>query len=466
MSSTKSPLAVAPRVRLAPPAARNDAEFIVELAAAYGTEFDPWQLDVLEAGCGRLDDGSWAAETVGCNVARQNGKSVILVARALAGLLVFGEKTIACSAHRQGTSRELFRALKSFFDNFDDLRRRVVTINGALGREVIELRGGARVLFPARTRQSVRGLGFDLYLADESQLATQEQWEDVLPTTSTRSVRQVWMFGTAPQLVTDAEVFGKMRAAAHAGAPGLAWIEYGAQPGCDLDDQDQWRQANPGRVQVSAMETERRDLSPGGFARERLNLWPTDCEERVFSMDRWASLISPGPARGTKVTAIGVDASPLPGREFAVVWCWRLADERYHVELAGVGGMDTLGALDLVLEQAARRTPILIDARSPAADLIGLLRSRKFNVRDTTSAEMGAAAGGFLNDVVAGRLTHANQSALNDAVAGAHKRAIGEAGAFAWDRRDGSVFLAPLVAATLARSAAVAERRMGGACFV
>ena len=79
---------------------------------------------------------------------------------------------------------------------------------------------------------------------------------------------------------------------------------------------------------------------------------------------------------------------------------------------------------------------------------------------------MGAAAGGFLNDVVAGRLTHANQSPLNDAVAGAHKRAIGEAGAFAWDRRDGSVFLAPLVAATLARSAAVAERRMGGACFV
>ena len=54
-------------------------------------------------------------------------------------------------------------------------------------------------------------------------------------------------------------------------------------------------------------------------------------------MDRWASLISPGPARGTTVTAIGVDASPLPGREFAVVWCWRLADERYHVELAGVG---------------------------------------------------------------------------------------------------------------------------------
>ena len=78
MSLISSPSAVAPRVRLAPPAARNDAELVVELAAAYGTAFDPWQIDVLEAGCGVRQDGLWAAQTVGCNVPAQNGKSVVL----------------------------------------------------------------------------------------------------------------------------------------------------------------------------------------------------------------------------------------------------------------------------------------------------------------------------------------------------------------------------------------------------
>jgi hypothetical protein len=31
--------------------------------------------------------------------------------------------------------------------------------------------------------------------------------------------------------------------------------------------------ANPGRVALSAMEAERRELSPAGFVRERLNVW-------------------------------------------------------------------------------------------------------------------------------------------------------------------------------------------------
>ena len=200
MSSTSSPPAVAPRVRLAPPAARNDAHLLVELADAYGIGLDPWQTDLLEAGCGVREDGLWAAPTVGCNVSRQNGKSVALTIRALGGATVFGEKTIACSAHRQGTSRELFRALKGFFDNFDDLRRKVASINGAVGREVIELRDGSATSCISRhaREQSTRGWGIDTYLADEAQLITNEQWEDIRPTQSARAVSQTWLFGTAP----------------------------------------------------------------------------------------------------------------------------------------------------------------------------------------------------------------------------------------------------------------------------
>ena len=104
MSLISSPLAVAPRVRLAPPAARNDAELVVELAAAYGTEFDPWQIDVLEVGCGVREDGLWAAQTVGCNVPAAERQVGGPDRPGAGGALLFGEKVIILSAHEQKTS--------------------------------------------------------------------------------------------------------------------------------------------------------------------------------------------------------------------------------------------------------------------------------------------------------------------------------------------------------------------------
>lgn len=83
-----------------------------------------------------------------------------------------------------------------------------------------------------------------------------------------------------------------------------------------------------------------------------------------------------------------------------------------------------------------------------------------------TAREMGRACGGFLDDVTSGRLSHAGQQLLDAAVTGARRRPIGNAGSWAWDRRDGSVFVAPLVAVTLARfGAASAVHHNGRATF-
>ena len=462
--STSSPSAVAPRLRTSPPAPRNDAHLVAELAAAYGTPLDPWQTDVLEAGCGVRSDGSWAARTVGVNIARQNGKSVILVMRALAGAMLFGEKVIVASAHEQKTSRVLFRNLVAYFDNYNDLRRKVQSIGSALGREEIRLRNGTVLFFPARTRSTLRGWSIDCYLADEAQLVTDQQWESAKPAMAARPNASVWLFGTAPQMSTDAEVFGRLRASAHSGAEDLAWVEYGADPGADLDDRDQWTQANPGRVTIEAIEAERRELSPGGFCRERLNLWPTDRTERIIAADWWAGLAAAGPPDGTKPQAMAVDAGP--DRTIAVAAAWHL-DDRTHVEiLAADYCSDPLMALQVVIDRAGRRIPVVIDGTSPAASMIPALIAAKCKVIVTTSRDMGAACGGFLDDVNAARISHANQSQLTTAVEGARKRPLGDAGLFGWDRRDGSVFVAPLVACTLARhGAATVGRRSGRAMF-
>ena len=388
-----------------------------------------------------------------------------LLPHALAGLLdVVGDDV--CPA---GELTASISQLVSYFENFNDLSRRVKSIGRALGREEIWLKGGTHIFFPARTRTTLRGWSIDCYLADEAQLVTDAQWESVKPAMSARPNSTAWLFGTSPQLTTDAEVFGRLRRAAHDGSDdALAWVEYGAEPGCDLDDRDQWRQASPGRVEVEAIEAERRELSPGGFARERLNLWPTDRVEQVVDMERWAALVSPGPPDGTPPSAIAVDASP--DRAMAIAGAWLLEGDGCHVELLDSDYVsDPLDALQYVVDRAARkRIPVAIDGASPAASMVPALHAQKVKTVITTARDMGRACGGFLDDVEAGRLSHAGQSLLDTAVAGARRRPVGDAGLWAWDRRDGSVLIAPLVAVTLARFGAVTagRRRTGGAVFV
>jgi len=456
----------APRLRVAPAVNTNDAADVVDLMAAYGTDLDPWQVDVLEGGLGVLKDGSWAAHTVGVNVSRQNGKSRILLARAMAGALLFGEQTIIVSAHEQRTSRLLFDALMGYFDNYDDLRRRVLSKSAQIGREELKLRGGARLLFLSRTRSTMRGFSIDCLLLDEAQLLQDQQWEAARPAMSARRGAVTWMAGTAPQQTTDAEVFGRLRASAIAGDnTDLAWTEYGADEGADLDDREQWRKANPGRVTVEAMEAERREMSPGGFARERLNIWPTDRTEQVIDGVWWAQLAGTVPA-GVAPAALAVDMSPTRDA-VAVAGAWKL-ERGWHVEVLLVG--DPFVAAQFVVERAGRRIPVVVDGASAARSLEPTLAGQRVRVRVTTAAEMAVACGGFLDDVNAARLSHGGdgplEAALLAAVEGARRRALGDGGAFGWDRRDGAVFLSPLVAVTLARfGAATGRPRTGKAMF-
>src|SRR5690606_30136369 len=90
---------------------------VADLSAGLGVPLDDWQEDVFESAMGERSDGKWAARLVGVSTPRQNGKSQLIVARALAGVLLFGEKTIICSAHQTDTAREVFQRLLDIIDD-------------------------------------------------------------------------------------------------------------------------------------------------------------------------------------------------------------------------------------------------------------------------------------------------------------------------------------------------------------
>src|SRR5690606_15507213 len=113
-----------------------------DLAASLGTPLDEWQENVLQAAMGERSDGRWAARIVGVSTPRQNGKSQLIVARALAGVLLFDEQTIICSAHQTDTAREVFQRLLDIIDKNPSVSRRVESVMKAIGREYIRFTSG------------------------------------------------------------------------------------------------------------------------------------------------------------------------------------------------------------------------------------------------------------------------------------------------------------------------------------
>ena len=393
----------------------------------------------------------------------------------LYGALVEEEKLICVSSHQQATSRESFKTILGYFENYTDLSKRVGKVVSAIGRESISLKSGVSIRFPSRTRQSTRGWSVSLLLVDESQLLNDEQWGAARPAMCARKGAVAWLLGTAPELPSDGQIVGRLRDIALQGGNGsLCWHEFGADPGDDPDSVATWAKANPGPVQLEAIRAERIELSDRAFKTERLNEWPTvDGILNVFNVDEWKKLVAPTPT-GEKVAAIGVDTSPEG--HVAVAVCRLLPDDRKHVRLTMVtgAGADPQPVQDQIVEWAGRRIPVAIYSDSLAAELIEPLEGLRTRVKVVGVRDISRAATMFASEVKFGRLTHeqpvspdgGENTALDDAVRAAVALPVGEGGLWK-PGSDGSTIVSPVVAAILSVYGAAGEkRRTGGACFV
>lgn len=399
---------------------------------------------------GERSDGSWAAKRIGLSAPRQNGKSQLIVARALAGALLFGEKKIVISAHAQDTARETFSKFIEQIDNSAALAERVDKVMNAINREWIKFTNGAVVQFKARTVSGSRGFSSDCLLLDEAQILGMPAWVSINSTMSARPNPQVWLLGTPPTPEDNGEVFTSVRESARSGSSqALAWLEWAASPTDDPALESTRASANPAwhtRINHEVVQGEYETYPPDRFALDRLGIWRTDQEQRVIPMDIWAD---------RKVDASGVPAGDpaafgLDMSHDRVVSIGVCVDE--HIEVAALDKVaDTLGAVEWLIERAGKRIPVVVDGQSPAASMVSALRNAGVQVVVSSAPDMAKACGSFYDAVLEGRLTHFNQAPLNAALAGARKRPIGTAGGWGWDRKDYSINLAPLVSVTLAR---------------
>ncbi|QAU06425.1 terminase [Mycobacterium phage KiSi] len=436
-----------------------------------GLHFDQWQDDLGKLVCAKRSDGLYAADMFAMSVPRQTGKTYFLGALVFALCKMTPGTTVIWTAHRTRTAAETFKSMQALALR-EQIAPHVQQILTGNGKEAVLFVNGSRILFGAREKGFGRGFAkVDVLIFDEAQILTENAMDDMIPATNASPNGLILFAGTPPKPTDPGEVFSNLRTEAIEGdSDDVAYVEISADEDAKPDDETQYRRMNPSyphRTSLRSIMRMRKALSEDSFRREAMGIWDKIAvHSAVIKAAVWRDLGDPlGPAAGLKPNALGVDMSH--GGALSIGACWFMPDEGRHVEQVWAGD-DTAAALNWIEARAGRRIPVIIDGASPAAAMVPELRRRRCKVRVSTAGDMAKACGLFENNVKGDNLTHGEQADLTNALKGAKKRPIRDAGGWGWDRRDPTCVIHPLVAVTLALFGALdaPKRSSGGAMFV
>lgn len=462
----------APRIECLPdpPGTGELGQLAVDLCDAAGLHLDPWQAWVLRTACAEDGPGRWSAFEVGLMISRQNGKTALIEARELVGLFVLGEQLIIHSAHRSDTAENSWRRLRMRIASCPTLEREIARAPAGKGAMGITLKSGASAQF--RTRTGGGGLGFsaDCLVLDEAMDLPTSFLGDLMPTLAARPNPQVWYTGSAvdQDKHRDGLAFSRVRDRAKRRQPRLFYAEWSAADSLAdvtpdmLDDPEAWARANPAldiRITRQFLQDERHSSMPARqFAVMHLGAgdWPATTEDagRTIPPADWKACESQERAAGP--TVLTFDVSPTRSRS-CIARATKKSDGKVHVEIVDHRRGDSpTWIVDRLLELVRAESPriIALDARGPAGALVPHLEPHDRQVRLTLcgAPELTQACGVFFDAVLAHSMSHAPSAELDSAVDGAERRSVGDA--WSWSRRNSTVDISPLVAVTLAHSAA------------
>lgn len=435
----------------------------IDLAAHAGLHLDDWQQDLIMGALTRKG-GRWAPQRVGVVVPRQNGKGGILEARQLWGLYLNPKDRLQThTAHRFDTSIDHFRRIVSLIEDTPDLLAEVRDngrgvgdrpsgIKDSNGKESIELRDKSRLVFKARAKGAGRGFSGDAVYFDEAFWL--QELGSLVPSLSAREDPQVWFVSSAPLDEPYSDSLRKIIRAGRSDEPGrLAYFEWSAPVGSDLDDRAALRMANPsmavGRItEEYTYEVERGLLTDVEFGRERLGIF-NELDEgpkwEIFPEAVWRS------AEGTAPLLDPVTLAVEIAQDFAWSCIVAAGDTGNGEAIEPIDmrdGTDWLVERLVELDEAHGIRGVVIDRRSAVAALIEDMEAAGLTIIEPKPQDVMAAAGALYVGTVGGVVAHPAGCAWLDAAAGhAAKRVYGDA----WliDRRVKQP-VGPLIAASLA----------------
>lgn len=459
-SSSRSPVPTSPPPRWATPRRPDRLTLggrVADIAEAIGTPLMPWQRQVVDVALEiNPDTGLLAYRTVLVSVPRQSGKTTLGLSVMTHRALAFGDaQRIIYTAQTRNDARRKWED-----DHVVRLEQsplaQLFTVRKSNGSEAIKWANGSLQGITSTTEKAGHGETVDLSFIDEAFSLPDDRLEQALrPAMITRPQPQMWIVSTAgteeSHFLNAKQERGRELVAAGA-VDDFAYFEWSAPEDARLDDPDVWWTFHPAvgiTIDPATLTADALAMSDDEAHRAYFN-WN---KRRVYQHDiiipedAWAACEEPGSVADGPLV-FGVDVTPSREWSSVCVAC-RRPDGRVHVEVvARAKGVSWVP--DWLAERVAAHAPVgvVLDPSGPAGTLVPDLAARKVDVALTGARDMAQACGRFLDLVLDGRLVHIGQEPLSAAVAGARRRPLGDA--WAWARRDTTVDLSPLVGVTLA----------------
>lgn len=419
----------------------------------------PWQRHVADVAL-EVDPGTGhlAYRQVILTVPRQSGKTTLILAVGTHRGLGFGPRqVIRYGAQTRNDARQKWE------DDYVEILqasplRKLFTVRKTNGNEAILFKNRSRWGITANTEKAGHGSTLDLAFLDEAFSQTDHRMEQAFkPAMITRDSPQLWVVSTAGTddslYLIDKRDMGRKLAESDV-RRGIAYFEWSAPDDADPGDPVVWRacmpglRSNGGIIDEDAIASEFTSMKLIEFQRAYLNQWPDrNAAEPVIPHEVWAALVADRLRVERPVFA--VDATPNRDAA-AIAAAGRRPDGLGQLEILDSRG-GTGWVVDRVVELNRRHRPAawVLDPASAAGAWLPKLQEKGIEPVLVTGREMAQACGAFYEAAVEdAAFRHIDDVALNVALSGAKKRPLGDA--WAWHRRDSSIDISPLVAATLA----------------
>ena len=435
----------------------SKGEELIAFAESIGIDLMPWQRFVIVHAHKVKPDLRWASSEICIVGARQNGKSTLLIVRALAGLFLWNEPLQISSAHRLSTALELFRQLVKIIETNDKLKAQVKVIRWAHGSEEIVTKSGNRYMIRASNNAS-RGISRPevVYMDELSEMKDLDGFASLRYTMMASVNPQVWTFSTAGD--QESVVLNQLRERGLAAAVGnsdtITYLEWSGYTD-DITDENNWIASNPALGHTIHEDNIRAVLNdpPHVVQQEVLCRWIHQ-KDAVIPALQWNECKQEGiELDPEKETWFGLDLSP-DRRAGALVAAQRIDSERFVIKLLRTWENSvSLNDLEMANHVAEhyRKWPVQVVAYSKrtATAVAGRLSPAGIAIMDFDGHNYATACDQLLSAITSNRLRHNGNEELTKQMLSAVRLPHGDGG-WVIGRRASQTTVCASVAAALA----------------
>jgi phage terminase large subunit-like protein len=436
---------------------------IIDLAAELSINLMEWQRFVCIHGHKVREDGRWAHSELGLIMARQQGKSTLMMLRILTGMFVWGEGLQLASAHRLTTSLETFRQIVALIEANPKLEKEVKKIRWQHGAEEIELFGNRRFVVKA-ANNAARGLSKPetIHLDELREYKDEDAWSSMRYSMMAAKNPQVWIYSSAGD--QHSVILNKLRERALASATTndpIGWFEWSAEPDSPIllpSGEINWpafAQANPSlgiTIHPDNLKAVIND-PPDIVKTEVLAMW-VDTINSAIDAQKWGLCqTDPIPLDPDKETWFGLDLSP--DRKFgALVATQKLPGEKFNLVLLHTWSNDysindLAVANDIAPYVRKYNVQTVAYSKRTAQAVASRLVPGGIPITDMDGAIYAESCDRWLGAINSHRLQHGGQEELTQQTLSAAKLPYGD-GSWIIGRRASRVAVCAAVASSLA----------------